>query len=295
MVDGRLYKYKKTLSLNSKKKNIKFLFFSRKKSGGRNNFGKITVRHIGGGKTKKINLIDLNKTIYNGKFFISKIFFDPIKNNKVALVNSHENGLFSFILCPSDLSIGSKIFSPSDNDLELGFRFDKSIGISTKIENFPNGSLVHLVELSKYGGGRLVRSAGSQAKVLKSVDLSDKKFICILLPSGEKKYIPGSNFASFGRLGFIDKKFITFNKAGTIRRMGMRPKVRGVAMNPIDHPHGGGEGKSSGGRVSVSKWGKLTKGKKTITKKNYKKKMKLLNKFSSKKKNKSFLRFNPFF
>ena len=219
-------------------------------TGGRNNNGRITSRHMGGGSKHKYRIIDFYRSKMNIKATVERIEYDPNRTAHIALIN-YENNIKNYILCPQGLKKGDVI--------ESGSNIEIKVGNNLKLKEIPVGTSVHNVELTPGGGGKLARSAGS------SVVLSgyDGDYAIIKLSSGETRKIRSDCSATIGVVSNPDQKNIKIGKAGRNRWRGIRPQSRGVAMNPVDHPHGGGEGKTSGGRSPVSPWGQSAKGLKT--------------------------------
>ena len=220
-----------------------------KSSGGRNNYGRITSRHIGGGSKHKYRIIDFfRKKDISAE--VERIEYDPNRTSYIALVK-YDDGLKNYILCPNGIKVGDKIIS--------GEKIDIKIGNCLKLKDIPPGTVIHNVELIPGNGGKLARSAGS------SVTLSgiDDDYAILKLSSGETRKVSVNCKATIGSVSNPDQKNIKIGKAGRNRWKGKRPQSRGVAMNPVDHPHGGGEGKTSGGRSPVSPWGQSAKGLKT--------------------------------
>ena len=219
-------------------------------TGGRNNYGRITSRHRGGGAKHKYRIIDFYRNKMNTKATVERIEYDPNRTAHIALIN-YENNIKNYILCPQGLKKGDVI--------ESGSNIEIKIGNNLKLRDIPVGTSVHNVELTPGGGGKLARSAGA------SVVLSgfDGDYAIIKLSSGETRKIRSDCSATIGVVSNPDQKNIKIGKAGRNRWRGIRPQSRGVAMNPVDHPHGGGEGKTSGGRSPVSPWGQSAKGLKT--------------------------------
>jgi len=241
--------YKLDYSYLSKIKPLKDKTKGISKSGGRNNQGRITVRHRGGGHKRKYRRIDFKR--YDKYGTVSSIEYDPNRSSAIARI-SESNGKGSFyILLPRGLNIG--------DDIESGPNADIKIGNALPLGKIPIGTTVCNIELKVGKGGQIVRSAGCSAQLIQKTD----KYARVRLPSGIQRLIPLGCYASVGIISNSDWNNKTLGKAGRSRWLGNRPTVRGVAMNPIDHPHGGGEGKTSGGRPSVTPWGKITKGKPT--------------------------------
>ena len=226
-----------------------------KKNAGRNSYGRITVRHRGGGERRKYRIIDFKRNKDNMPATVLTIEYDPNRSANIALVQ-YEDGEKRYILAPLGLKVGTKI--------ESGEGVDIKVGNALKIKDIPLGTLIHNIELVPGKGGQLVRSAGNAAQLMAKED----KFAQVRLPSGEVRMIRMDCKATIGQVGNIDHENISIGKAGRKRHMGIRPTVRGVVMNPNDHPHGGGEGKSPIGRPSpVTPWGKPALGLKTRSKK----------------------------
>nr|QBK37914.1 ribosomal protein L2 [Aurantiochytrium acetophilum] len=215
------------------------------KNSGRNNSGKITCRHKGGGHSKKLRLLGLSKKAF-GSYSIISFHYDPFRNVSLALVQHSESKLYSFVLNTSGIEVGNSFSFSSQSNVTYG---ELLPGTRCFVSSFPLGSFLHDVDC-KYA-----KSAGSFCTLVQKSD----KFCFIRLSSGVIKKVSSFVFASYGKVG--NERFYLKNlfKAGQSRWIGKRPTVRGVAINPVDHPHGGGEGKSSGGRPSVSPWGWLTK------------------------------------
>ena len=228
-----------------------------KKNAGRNSYGRITVRHRGGGERRKYRIIDFKRNKDNMPATVLTIEYDPNRSANIALVQ-YEDGEKRYILAPLGLKVGTKI--------ESGEGVDIKSGNALKIKDIPLGTLIHNIELVPGKGGQLVRSAGNAAQLMAKED----KFAQVRLPSGEVRMIRMDCKATIGQVGNIDHENVSIGKAGRKRHMGIRPTVRGVVMNPNDHPHGGGEGKSPIGRPSpVTPWGKPALGLKTRSKKKH--------------------------
>ena len=227
-----------------------------KKNGGRNMHGRITVRHRGGGSKRKYRLIDFKRNKDGILARVDSIEYDPNRTANIALL-VYKDGEKRYILAPVGLKVGDV--------LESGANADIKVGNALPIINIPVGTLIHNIELQPGKGGQLVRSAGNVAQLM----AKEGKYAQVRLPSGEVRMVLTNCKATIGQVGNIDHENVTIGKAGRKRWMGRRPKVRGVVMNPVDHPHGGGEGKSPIGRPSpVTPWGKPTLGYKTRKKKN---------------------------
>jgi large subunit ribosomal protein L2 len=221
-----------------------------RKKGGRNNRGRITMRHRGGGAKRAYRCIDFRRDKYSVPARVASIQYDPNRSANIALLH-YADGEKRYILAPNGLQVDDQIVS--------GATAEVKIGNSMPLENIPLGTFIHNVELKLGKGGQIARGAGTSAQLV----AKDAGFGHIRLPSGEVRMIPLKCMATIGQVGNIQHENIQLGKAGATRWKGFRPKVRGVAMNPVDHPMGGGEGKSSGGRHPCSPWGKPTKGLKT--------------------------------
>ena len=222
-----------------------------KKSGGRNNMGKITVRHQGGGHKRKYRIIDFKRNKDDIVGTVATIEYDPNRSANIALIN-YVDGEKRYIIAPKGLTIGQKILSGENADI--------IVGNAMPLGKIPVGTVVHNIELHPGKGGQLVRSAGSSAQILGRED----KYILVRLTSGEVRKILSVCRATIGEVGNADHMNITIGKAGRTRYLGVRPTVRGSAMNPNDHPHGGGEGRTPIGRKApLTPWGKITLGLKT--------------------------------
>ena len=231
----------------------KSLIETKKKHSGRNNYGKITVRHHGGGNKQKYRLIDFKRE--NGTATVVGIEYDPNRTSYIALVENEE-GKKSYVLAPYGVTDGDVLATGADADIKPGN--------TLPIENIPVGTIIHNIELYPGKGGQLVRSAGAQAQLM----AKENGMAQVRLPSGEVRLVRLDCKATIGQLGNIEHNTIKVGKAGKTRHMGIRPTVRGSVMNPCDHPHGGGEGKSPVGRPGpVTPWGKPALGLKTRNKK----------------------------
>jgi large subunit ribosomal protein L2 len=221
-----------------------------KKSGGRNSYGRITTRHQGGGHKKLYRIIDFKRDKNDIEGKVERIEYDPNRSSHIALV-LYKDGERRYIVAPRKLSVGDSIISGDKTPL--------SIGNSMSLLNIPVGTFVHCIEMRPGKGAQLARSAGASAQLL----AREGNYATLRLRSGEVRKILTSCRATIGEVGHIEHNLRKLGKAGAKRWRGIRPSVRGVAMNPVDHPHGGGEGKTSGGRDPVSPWGLPTKGFKT--------------------------------
>ena len=235
----------------TKKTPTKSLLVKKSKTGGRNNQGKITVRHIGGGVRQKYRLIDFkrNKDGIEGR--VASIEYDPNRSANIALIN-YVDGEKRYIIAPLNLKVGDKI--------ESGVNADIKVGNALPLENIPVGTLVHNVELNPGAGAKFARSAGSSVQILGK----EGKYVILRLRSGETRKVLGACRATVGEVGNTDYELVNLGKAGRKRHMGIRPTVRGSVMNPNDHPHGGGEGRAPVGRAQpMTPWGKPALGLKT--------------------------------
>ncbi len=229
---------------------IKSLTEGLTKKGGRNNTGRITMRRKGGGHKRKYRIVDFKRAKLDMPAIVERIEFDPNRTAFIALIK-YSDGEIAYILAPQRLSVGDTVVAGKGADIKPG----NALALS----NMPIGTIVHNVELKKGKGGQLARSAGCYAQLVGRGD----GYAQLKLMSGEVRIVRSECFATVGAVSNPDKKNIKLGKAGRSRWLGRRPKVRGVAMNPVDHPHGGGEGRTSGGRNPVTPWGVPTKGKKT--------------------------------
>ena len=229
----------------------KSLLVSVKKHAGRNNLGRITVRHHGGGEKRKYRLIDFKRDKDGIKGKVATIEYDPNRSANIALIN-YVDGEKRYIIAPKDLKVGMEIVS--------GAAVDIVVGNCMEIQNIPVGTMIHNIELSPKHGGQLARAAGASAQILGRED----KYVLIRLASGEVRKVLGVCRATVGVVGNLDHELVNVGKAGRTRHMGMRPTVRGSVMNPNDHPHGGGEGRQPVGRKApMTPWGKVALGLKT--------------------------------
>ena len=221
-----------------------------RKKGGRNNAGRITVRFRGGGHKRRYRMIDFKRNKFDQVATVERLEYDPNRTAFIALVK-YEDGEVRYILAPQRLSVGDQIVA--------GQRVDIKPGNALPLKNIPVGTIVHNVELKAGKGGQMARSAGTYVQLVGK----DQGYAQLRLASGELRMVRGECMATIGAVSNPDQQNVNLGKAGRTRWLGFRPHVRGVAMNPIDHPHGGGEGRTSGGRHPVTPWGKPTKGKKT--------------------------------
>lgn len=232
------------------------LLVSKNKSGGRNANGRITVRHIGGGNRVKYRIIDFKRDKDGIPAKVATIEYDPNRSANIALLN-YADGEKRYIIAPLGITVGDVVVSGPDADIKAGN--------CLPIENIPVGTVIHNIELNPGRGAQLCRAAGNEAQLM----AKKGKYATVRLPSGEMRYILARCKATIGQIGNVDHEIVSLGKAGRKRHMGVRPTVRGVVMNPCDHPHGGGEGKSPVGMPSpVTPWGKPALGYKTRKKKN---------------------------
>ena len=234
----------------SKERPVKSLVRSLSAKGGRNNYGRVTARHQGGGHKRKYRVIDFKRDKVNIPAKVAEIEYDPNRTANIALLQ-YVDGEKRYILSPSGVKVGDTI--------EAGDQVDIKPGNCLPMGNMPLGSIIHNIEMKIGKGGQLVRSAGGSAQLM----AKEGDHVSVKLPSGEVRKFHRHCRASIGQVGNIEHESRKLGKAGRNRWLGRRPKVRGVAMNPIDHPMGGGEGKSSGGRHPTTPWGMPTKGFKT--------------------------------
>jgi len=233
-----------------KGKPLKSLTLGKKSSSGRNNLGRITSRRRGAGHKKRYRIIDFLRNKLDVKAKVERIEYDPNRSCNIMLV-TYEDGVKSYMLAPQKISIGDEIVSGSKKEIK--------VGNCMPLQDIPAGTLVHNVEINPGGGGKIARAAGTSVQI----SGTDGNYSVIKLSSGETRKININSKATIGVLSNPDQKNIKIGKAGRNRWLGIRPSVRGVVMNPVDHPHGGGEGKTSGGRHPVSPWGQSAKGLKT--------------------------------
>ncbi len=229
---------------------VKSLTEGLSKSGGRNNHGRMTARHIGGGAKRSYRTIDFKRRKFDMPATVERIEYDPNRTAFIALIK-YTDGELSYILAPQRLKAGDKVVS--------GVKVDVKPGNAMPLASIPVGTIVHNVEMKIGRGGQIARSAGTYAQLVGR----DAGYALLRLSSGEQRIVRAEGMATIGAVSNPDNSNQNLGKAGRVRWMGRRPVVRGVAMNPVDHPHGGGEGRTSGGRHPVTPWGKPTKGKKT--------------------------------
>ncbi|HUH66292.1 MAG TPA: 50S ribosomal protein L2 [Syntrophales bacterium] len=228
----------------------KGLVVSLKRTGGRNSYGRITTRRMGGGHKRRYRAIDFRRDKLEVPAKVAQVEYDPNRSSRIALLH-YTDGEKRYIIAPSRVDVGDMVVSSEKADIKPGN--------TMPIKNIPLGSLIHNVELKVGRGGQLIRSAGTYGQLM----AKEEGYAQVRLPSGEVRKILLDCKATIGQVGNIEHENISIGKAGRSRWLGKRPKVRGVAMNPVDHPMGGGEGKSSGGRHPCTPWGVPTKGHKT--------------------------------
>ncbi len=233
-----------------KGKPVKALTEGLTKKGGRNTTGRITARRIGGGHKRRYRIVDFKRRKFDVPATVERIEYDPNRTAFIALLK-YEDGELAYILAPQRLGVGDTVVA--------GERTDVKPGNAMPLKNIPIGTIVHNIEMKPGKGGQIARSAGTYAQLVGR----DMAYAQIKLGSGELRLVRGECMATIGAVSNPDQSNIKLGKAGRKRWLGKRPSVRGVAMNPVDHPHGGGEGRTSGGRHPVTPWGKPTKGRKT--------------------------------
>ena len=233
-----------------KGKPVKTLTEGLNKNAGRNNHGRITMRRVGGGHKKAYRLVDFKRTKHDVPATVERIEYDPNRTSFIALI-TYKDGEQAYIIAPQRLAVGDTVIAGSYVDVKPGNVMPMG--------NMPVGTIVHNVEMKIGKGGQIARSAGTYAQIVGR----DQGYVILRLNSGEQRLVAGQCFATIGAVSNPDHMNISLGKAGRNRWLGFRPHNRGVAMNPVDHPHGGGEGRTSGGRHPVTPWGKPTKGKKT--------------------------------
>ncbi len=247
---GRRFMSVSTFEEVTKQEPEKSLTAPLKKTGGRNKYGRITTRHQGGGHKRRYRVIDFKRLKDGVPATVAAIEYDPNRSARIALLH-YADGAKSYILAPAGLEVGAKVESGPSADIKPGN--------ALPLEAIPTGTLVHNVELNPGRGGQLARSAGAGVQLV----AKDEGYGTLRLPSGEMRRVPLTCRATVGQVGNVDHGNVSGGKAGRSRWLGKRPAVRGSAMNPVDHPHGGGEGKSKGGRHPVTPWGVPTLGKRT--------------------------------
>lgn len=234
----------------SRERPLKSLTEKKKKISGRNNDGRITTRHRGGGHKRLYRIIDFKRDKLSIPGRVARIEYDPNRSARIALIN-YLDGEKRYILAPVGLQVGQTIVAGPESDIVPGN--------ALPIQKIPLGTELHNIELRPGKGGQLARAAGAKAQLI----AKDDKMAQLRMPSGEVRKVPVVCYATVGQVGNLDHENVSLGKAGRARWRGLRPEVRGVAMNPVDHPLGGGEGKTSGGRHPVTPWGQPTRGYKT--------------------------------
>ncbi|HSL64516.1 MAG TPA: 50S ribosomal protein L2 [Gaiellaceae bacterium] len=247
---GRRFMSVSTFEEVTKSKPEKALTEKLTKKGGRNHHGRITTRHQGGGHKRRYRVVDFKRVKDGVPAKVAAIEYDPNRSARIALLH-YADGAKSYILAPARLAVGASV--------ESGPAADIKPGNALPLANIPTGTMVHAVELKPAQGAKLARSAGSSVQLV----AKDAPYAVLRLPSGELRRVPLTCRATVGQVGNVDHENVSGGKAGRSRWRGKRPAVRGSAMNPVDHPHGGGEGKSKGGRHPVTPWGVPTLGKRT--------------------------------
>jgi large subunit ribosomal protein L2 len=222
----------------------------KQRTGGRNSKGKLSIRHQGGGHKQKLRLIDFKRDKYGIAGTVATIEYDPNRSSRIALIH-YADGEKRYIIQPIGLKVGQKIMSGPEADI--------LVGNALPLKNIPTGTIVHNIELRPGKGAQMARSAGAQVNLI----AKEGDYALLKLPSGETRKVLVECMATIGQVGNTDHENVTIGKAGANRWRGIRPANRGVSMNPVDHPHGGGEGKTSGGRHPVTPWGQPTRGYKT--------------------------------
>jgi large subunit ribosomal protein L2 len=233
-----------------KGKPLKALTEGAGQSGGRNNAGRITMRRRGGGHKRRYRMVDFKRRKFDVPATVERLEYDPNRSAFIALIR-YEDGELSYILAPQRLQPGATVIA--------GERADILPGNAMPMQNIPVGTIIHNIEMKPGKGGQIARAAGAYAQLVGK----DAGYALLRLSSGEQRMVRAECMATIGAVSNPDHKNINLGKAGRSRWLGRRPSVRGVAMNPVDHPHGGGEGRTSGGRHPVTPWGKPTKGKRT--------------------------------
>ncbi len=247
---GRRFQTYPTFEEITRTKPEKSLLQAHKKSGGRNSYGRITVRHRGGGHKRRYRIIDFKRDKVDIQARVATIEYDPNRSARIALLH-YADGEKRYILSPMGMRVGDTVITSETADIKPGN--------ALPLEKIPLGTIIHNVEMKAGRGGQLARSAGSGIQLM----AKEGRYALLKLPSGELRRVLLECKATIGQVGNIDHENVSLGKAGRKRWLGRRSKVRGVAMNPVDHPHGGGEGKSSGGRHPVTPWGVPTKGYRT--------------------------------
>ena len=237
----------------TEKRPVKSLTRAVRKTAGRNNYGRITTRHLGGGVKQRMRIVDFRRNRFDIEATVKDIAYDPTRSANLALVE-YSDGVKSYILAPDGLKVGAKIMN--------GPKAEATLGNCLPLSQIPLGLMVHAIELVPGRGAKVARSAGNSCQIM----ARDGGKVTLKMPSGEIRMFDGRCLACVGSVGNKDWSSISLGKAGRKRYLGIRPTVRGVAMNPVDHPMGGGEGRTSGGSHPRSPWGQLAKGGKTRAK-----------------------------
>ncbi|MHB0976227.1 MAG: 50S ribosomal protein L2 [Candidatus Aquicultorales bacterium] len=251
---GRRFQSVADFSELTKKEPEKSLLAPLPKKAGRNMYGRVTTRHIGGGHKRQYRIVDFKRNKVGIPAKVSAIEYDPNRSARIALL-VYADGEKKYIIAPLGLKVGDVVTSGPGSDIKAGN--------SLPLRNIPLGTVVHNIELKVGKGGQLARSAGSSAQIM----AKEGNYVHLRLPSGEVRMVHLNCSATIGQVGNPEHELISVGKAGRSRWLGKRPSVRGTAMNPVDHPHGGGEGKAKGGRHPVTPWGKPTLGARTRGKK----------------------------
>ncbi len=234
----------------TKKEPEKALLTPKKRLSGRDSYGHVTVRRRGGGHKRRYRIIDFKRDKRDIPATVSAVEYDPNRSCRIALL-FYADGEKRYILCPDGLKVGQKVHAGEEAEV--------AVGNALPIRKIPVGTMIHNIELKEKAGGQMARAAGAAAQLM----AKEGRLATLRLPSGEIRYVSANCYATVGQVGNVEHQNITLGKAGRSRWLGHRPKVRGTAMNPVDHPHGGGEGKAKGGRHPVTPWGQPTKGYKT--------------------------------
>ena len=249
--DGQRFKTTASFEEVTAKASVKSLLEKKKKTAGRNAQGKITVRHIGGGNRQKYRVIDFKRDKDNIPAKVATIEYDPNRTAYIALLN-YADGEKRYILAPNGLAVGDTLMSGANAEIK--------VGNTLPLENIPVGTIIHNIEFKPANGGKIARSAGISAQYV----AKEGSYATLRMPSGEMRKVLGKCKATIGEIGNLDHEIVSIGKAGRKRHMGVRPTVRGVVMNPVDHPHGGGEGKAPVGHAGpLTPWGKPALGLKT--------------------------------
>jgi len=257
LTPGQRFRVAPDFSILTKTKPERSLLLPVKSSGGRNNTGKMTMRYIGGGHKRRLRIIDFKRRKYNIPALVNSIEYDPMRTAYIALLH-YVDGEKAYIIAPIGLKVGDRVLS--------GTAIAPEVGNAMPLKTMPTGTIVHNIELHPGRGAAMARSAGTYAQLL----AKEEKYVTLKLPSGEMRMVLGECMATVGTVSNSDHNNIVLGKAGRSRWLGIRPRTRGVAMNPVDHPMGGGEGKASGGHPRSRK-GLYAKGKKTRNRNKYSK------------------------